>query len=343
MPLFADGKVIGVLHVGSLSGRPFGQGDVVLLQLAADRAALALQSMMSQDDAMAAMALHPSLLPGILPDVPRTGLVARYVAGSGNVGGDWYDVFLLPGGKLGVAVGDVAGSGLSAAVIMGRMCSTLRAYVLQAAALRMLDCQIQYFEPGAMATVLYGLYTLGIGEFAFSSAGHLPPVLAARGSRPAYSPCTRTRPLAPPTTRSAAPRPPTYRPAPCCAATPTAWWSAATRPSTPASAGSQRPWTSCSPAPAAAGPCSWQKTRALRSCAPSWETPPHGATSLAYPPPAAGDVKKRLSRRANPLPRDRETSGRGNGNGLVAERSPESAGSSGGPAGPVLQRDAGHV
>jgi len=185
VPLFAGGKVIGVLHVGSLSGRTFGPGDVELLQLAADRAALALQTMMSQDDARAALALHRSLLPGDLPRVPGVGLAARYVAGSGNVGGDWYDVFPLPEGKLCVVVGDVAGSGLAAAVIMGRMRSTLRAYILQAAdpaaALRMLDRKIQYFEPGAMATVLYGLYTPGTGEFTFSSAGHLPPVLAAPG------------------------------------------------------------------------------------------------------------------------------------------------------------------
>ena len=185
VPLFAGGKVIGVMHVGSLSGRPFGQDDVDLLQLAADRAALALQSMMSQDNAQAAMALHRSLLPDALPLVPGTGLAARYVAGYGNVGGDWYDVFLLPDGRLGVVVGDVAGSGLAAAVTMGRMRSTLRAYILQeadpAAALRMLDRKIQYFEPAAMATVLYGLYTPGTGEFTFSSAGHLPPVLAAPG------------------------------------------------------------------------------------------------------------------------------------------------------------------
>lgn len=188
MPLFAGGKVIGVLHVGSLSGRAFGPDDVELLQLAADGAALALQTMMSQNDAQAGLALHRSLLPDALPGVPGVGLAARYVAGSGNVGGDWYDVFPLPDGKLGVVVGDVAGSGLAAAVIMGRMRSTLRAYILQtadpAAALRMLDRKIQYFEPGAMATVLYGLYTPGTGEFTFSSAGHLPPVLAAPGGHP---------------------------------------------------------------------------------------------------------------------------------------------------------------
>ncbi len=188
VPLFAGGRVIGVLHVGSLRGRPFGQQDVELLQLAADRAALALHSLMAQDDALAAMALHRSLLPDVLPEVPGTGLAARYVTGTGNVGGDWYDVFGLPDGKLGVVVGDVAGSGLPSAVIMGRMRSTLRAYILQdsdpARALRMMDRKIQYFEPDAMATVLYGLYTPQTGELVFSSAGHLPPVLAAPGGHP---------------------------------------------------------------------------------------------------------------------------------------------------------------
>jgi phosphoserine phosphatase RsbU/P len=185
VPLLVAGRVIGVLHVGSLSGRLFGQQDAELLQLAADRAALALHSMMSQDDALAAVALHRSLLPATLPKVPGLDLAARYVTGSGTVGGDWYDVFLLPDGTLGIVVGDVAGSGLAAAVIMGRMRSALRAYVLEtvdpATALRMLDRKIQYFEPDAMATVLYGLYTPGTGEFTASSAGHLPPVLAAPG------------------------------------------------------------------------------------------------------------------------------------------------------------------
>jgi hypothetical protein len=56
---------------------------------------------------------------------------------------------------------------------MGRMRSALRAYVLQtpdpAAALRLLDRKIQYFEPDAMATVLYGLYSQETGEFVRTS------------------------------------------------------------------------------------------------------------------------------------------------------------------------------
>ena len=162
VPLLVGGNVIGVLHVGSLSGRPFGQQGVELLELAADRAALVLHSLMAQDDELAAAAPQRSLLPTALPSVPGADLAARYITGTGAVGGDWYDVFVLPDGRLGVVVGDVAGSGLGAAVIMGRMRSALRAYVLQTAdpatALRLLDSKMEYFEPDAMATVPYGVY-----------------------------------------------------------------------------------------------------------------------------------------------------------------------------------------
>jgi serine phosphatase RsbU (regulator of sigma subunit) len=181
VPLFAGGHVIGVMHVGSLSGKSFSAQDVALLQLAADRAALAVQSLLRQEDRQAAVALQSSLLPSALPDAPGIDLAARYVTGSGIVGGDWYDVFFLPDGKLGVVVGDVVGSGLPAAVIMGRMRSALRAYVLEtsdpAVALGKLDRKVQYFEPDAMATILYGVYEPESGKLTVSCAGHLPPVL----------------------------------------------------------------------------------------------------------------------------------------------------------------------
>jgi phosphoserine phosphatase RsbU/P len=138
---------------------------------------------MSQDDRLAAIALQRSLTPSALPSVPGVSLAARYVTGDGSVGGDWYDVFVLPGGQLGIVVGDVAGSGLPAAVIMGRMRSSLRSYALETTdpgdALRRLDRKIQYFEQDAMATVLYAVYDPASGQLTVSSAGHLPPVLAA--------------------------------------------------------------------------------------------------------------------------------------------------------------------
>jgi putative methionine-R-sulfoxide reductase with GAF domain len=104
VPLLAGGNVIGVIHVGSLSGRAFEPEDVELLQLAADRASLALQSMMSQDNALAALALHRSLLPTALPAMPGLDLAARYVTGSGAVGGDWYDVYTPGSGEFVVSL-----------------------------------------------------------------------------------------------------------------------------------------------------------------------------------------------------------------------------------------------
>jgi hypothetical protein len=130
-PMIADGKVIGVMHVGSVSGRVFTTQDAELLQVAADRAAAAVQSIAARADRAAASALQRSLLPSALPVMDGAELAARFIPGHGQVGGDWYDAFLLPSGELGMVVGDVAGSGLQAAVIMGRMRSALRAYALE--------------------------------------------------------------------------------------------------------------------------------------------------------------------------------------------------------------------
>jgi len=63
VPLVAGGRVLGVVHVGSLAGRVFTSHDAELLQLAADRAALAVQSLVTRDDRQAAVALQRSLVP----------------------------------------------------------------------------------------------------------------------------------------------------------------------------------------------------------------------------------------------------------------------------------------
>jgi sigma-B regulation protein RsbU (phosphoserine phosphatase) len=185
VPLIAGGKVIGVLHVGSLAGRQFNSDDIALLQLAADRAANAVASLMAQEDRIAAEALQRSLLPTALPAAAGAELAARYVPGAGVVGGDWYDVFTLPAGQLCVVMGDVAGSGLRAAVIMGRMRSALRAYALEtpdpAAVLAKLDAKMQHFEPGALATVGYAVFEDGLERMNICLAGHYPPVIAAAG------------------------------------------------------------------------------------------------------------------------------------------------------------------
>ena len=192
VPLLAQGAVIGVLHVGTLRNRVFTADDAALLQLAADRAALAVQSLLSREDRAAAVALQRSLVPSALPTVRGVEVAARYVPGSGRVAGDWYDMFVLPSGELVLVVGDVAGSGLAAAVIMGRIRSCLRAYALEfpgpADVLRKLDRKMQYFEEGeVMATVSCAVLDPDSGQLRISSAGHIPPVIAAPGQHGALA------------------------------------------------------------------------------------------------------------------------------------------------------------
>ena len=185
VPMVARGRVTGVMHVGSLTPRQFTSYDVELLQLAADRAAAAVQSMAAHADRVAVEALQRSLIPSALPAVAGAEMAGRYVPGSGVVGGDWYDAFTLLSGELCVVMGDVAGSGLPAAVIMGRMRSALRAYALEtpdpAEVLRRLDRKMQHFEPDALATVLYAVFDPGLDQVRVCMAGHFPPVIALPG------------------------------------------------------------------------------------------------------------------------------------------------------------------
>jgi phosphoserine phosphatase RsbU/P len=185
VPLFASGTVIGVLHIGSLGQREFTEDDASLLQLAADRAAVAVHILRSRADRAAAATLARSLLPARLPAIDGLEMAARYVPRDRDVGGDWYDVFSLPSGELCVVMGDVAGAGLHAAVTMGRMRSALRAYALEtpdpAEVLRRLDRKMQHFEPDAIATVIYAVFARDLEHVRVSSAGHLPPVIAVPG------------------------------------------------------------------------------------------------------------------------------------------------------------------
>jgi sigma-B regulation protein RsbU (phosphoserine phosphatase) len=186
VPLFSGDAVIGVLHVGTLGDRRFSQQDTELLELVAGRVAFATQTRMLEVERAAANLLEQSLLPPILPSCPGVEFAVRYVAAEGRgVGGDWYDVFLLPSGDLWVVAGDVAGHGLQAAVVMGRLRSTLRAYALlgypPAEALELTDRKLQHFELGEMATALCAAATPPYDEFQVCSAGHPPPILSIPG------------------------------------------------------------------------------------------------------------------------------------------------------------------
>lgn len=182
VPMLVGNELLGVLHVGTLTPRQFTDKDSELLQLVADRLALAVQVQMSAAERTAAAALQHSLLPGRLPRVAGLELSARYVPGTdAGVAGDWYDVFPLPDDRLGIVIGDVAGNGLSAAVIMGRLRSALRAYALEfpdpSDVLGKLDRKAHHFEHHAMATIGYAVLDATQHRVQFALAGHLPPAL----------------------------------------------------------------------------------------------------------------------------------------------------------------------
>jgi serine phosphatase RsbU (regulator of sigma subunit) len=185
VPLLSGSQLIGVLHVGTLSNRTFTANDIELLELVAARVTAAVQARELEIERSASRLLQRSLLPSALPDLPEISFAARYVPAEQGIGGDWYDAFLLPSGNLWVMVGDVAGHGLRAAAIMGRLRASLRSYAIENDApelvLAKADRKLQYFEPGQTATVLCGVLQPPYNSILLATTGHLPPVLATPG------------------------------------------------------------------------------------------------------------------------------------------------------------------
>ena len=190
VPLMIEGDVIGVLHVGSLHPRMFGADDVELLQLAGDRAALAINGRLTEQERGLADALQRSLIPQ-LPDLPGVSLEARYLpAAEAKLGGDWYDAFLLDGGKLGVAIGDVSGRGFHAAALMGQLRSGLRACAMvessPAPVAERVSRLLRQIESTRTATLIYLTLDLQKSEVQIVSAGHPPPLLVDAIGAAAY-------------------------------------------------------------------------------------------------------------------------------------------------------------
>ncbi len=189
VPLIVEGQLIGVLHVGALRPRDFNERDLAVLQVAAARAAPGIErarlySALEREHRVA-MVLQRSLLPKRLADVVGVHTAARYLPASDDVGGDWYDVFELARGRVGVAIGDVVGHGVRAAALMGQLRTALHAYAIQdygpARTLELVDRYVQAMPDYAMATAAYAVLEPDTGEVQLASAGHLPPVVVGRG------------------------------------------------------------------------------------------------------------------------------------------------------------------
>ena len=129
--------------------------------------------------------LQRALLPTALPVVPGVKLAARYRPAEGRIelGGDWYSAVALSDGRLGVAIGDVAGHGLAAVTHMASARFSLRALALSGdtpdVVLSLLDSVCRTFEAQALITALYGVLDPNRQTWSYATAGHLPPLVCS--------------------------------------------------------------------------------------------------------------------------------------------------------------------
>lgn len=189
LPLRTSGAPFGVLALGWREERTWDDEERAFLAALAGLSAQALERARSYErERDTAALLQRSLLPDRLPDVPGLRVAGAYRAGATGmaVGGDWYDAFPLPDGRVGLAVGDVRGKGAPAASVMGRVRAALRAYAAvdpdPAAVLQHLDGFMALFDdPEEVVTVAYAVLDPPSGVLQHASAGHLPALVCGGG------------------------------------------------------------------------------------------------------------------------------------------------------------------
>jgi light-regulated signal transduction histidine kinase (bacteriophytochrome) len=150
--------------------------------------------------ASTAAMLQRSLLPEALPEVAGWTMAADYQPlEGGDVGGDWYDVLLLPSGKIVAVLGDVAGHGVSAAGSMGQLRNGLRAYLVDDESpgqlLHRLDRLTDRLFPEVFATATVVVIDAATGRIQMAAAGHPPVCVVPRGGEPRLAPVVPNPPL----------------------------------------------------------------------------------------------------------------------------------------------------
>ena len=194
-PLSAQNAHYGVIYVeGSRAG--FRQEDVDLLQMVAYQTALAIHAakvavQLQQKDRLerdlrVARQIQRSLLPPAVPQVVGLDYAVHYEPAY-QIGGDFYDFIWHDEGHLGVAIGDVAGKAISAALYMARLSSELRSRAgLARTPARLLrrvnEEMVRLGDDGMFATLVYAIYELETRTLVFTNAGHCVPLLR-RGER----------------------------------------------------------------------------------------------------------------------------------------------------------------
>jgi PAS domain S-box-containing protein len=185
VPLVVQEQRVGLLSVSSVdSGRALDEEDLQTMRLLMERAAVALQNAQRYErEHRVAQALQTASLPTSLPQRAGARFYGFYDAAQSEaqIGGDWYDAFELPDGRIVLSIGDVAGHGLGAAVAMGNMRQIVRgiaqvdpdpALMLDAA-----DKALRTEHADLYITAFAAVADTSAGTLSYASAGHPPPML----------------------------------------------------------------------------------------------------------------------------------------------------------------------
>lgn len=198
LPLLVEDRLVGVLQVDNTEERRgFSADDLDLLSGIAGPIALAIeharlhQKLVERDilehDLALARRLQRSFLPSTPPEIPGYGLAVEY-SPAAEVGGDLYDFFPLESGRIGLAIGDVSGKGVSGALMMARVTSVLRAAAARnehpAAVLEELnDLVFAENDEGMFVTASFAVLDPASGTLEIANAGHLLPIVRHRDGR----------------------------------------------------------------------------------------------------------------------------------------------------------------
>ncbi|MER5448650.1 SpoIIE family protein phosphatase [Streptomyces sp. NPDC002766] len=191
VPLIARGEVLGALDLKrTRNALPFTDDDLLLARELASRAAVQIDNARWYQNARdTALTLQRSLLPSHPPVTGGLEVASRYqpAGATSEVGGDWFDVIPLDGGKTALVVGDVMGSGITAAATMGRLrtaTNTLASLDLDPARLLEHLDRITEDLDHSIATCVYAVHDPALRQCRIANAGHLPPVRLREGHPP---------------------------------------------------------------------------------------------------------------------------------------------------------------
>ncbi|WP_330229958.1 SpoIIE family protein phosphatase [Nocardia sp. NBC_00508] len=168
------------------AARAISAADWTLFSLLIGHLSLAVQRARNFDQARATSLTLQRAMLGPIELPPRFSVHYEPALPPLEIGGDWYDVVPLRDGTIGVMVGDCVGRGLSAAVVMGQLRTAARTLLLRGAGPAQLLAELDTVAsriPGAMCTTVCAAVLDPVrGLVRYSSAGHMPPILADVGT-----------------------------------------------------------------------------------------------------------------------------------------------------------------